>query len=597
MSKKLKRAVPKSKRHSAPPSAAIGVSRSAGKKAVKKTWKPKFSGQRLVIDNDPMPTLSTSVEPGSDLRRRVTSDQLEMINARVKQKPGRSRLVGDGPFRLPDFPALAVPKKRANRIAMDEQIIEVNAWATQAVLNSAALNGQTFLGYPFLAELSQIPEYRKITQTIAKHATRNWIELQSIGEDDEGEADKSAKIKLINEDLDNFKVRDLFRKASEVDGFFGRAHLFIDVEYLDDKDLRMPIGNGRDALSKLKVKPGRGGKLGNLRGFKIIEPVWCYPTNYDSYNPLDPTWYNPETWFVMQREIHRTRCIRMVSQEVSDILKPTYAFGGLSMTQIARPYVDNWLRTRQAVADLVWSFSTSGVKTNLSTLMQGSGDDMFLRAEIFNNMKNNRNLMLLDKDTEEFFQINTPLGTLDKLQAQAQEFMASISNIPLVYLLGITPSGLNASSEGEIRAFEDFIASYQNHFFLEPLTTVIDFIQLNRFGQIDPEITFRFVPLHAMNEKEEAEIDKMNAETDDLRINGGVIHPIESRKAVANDPKSRYNGIEVDDLPIPPGEGEPGELDENGDPIPEPIGGKSLDPGKPATESQHSDDNQETTSG
>ncbi len=595
MKKPANKPAKKAVRKSAPPSAAIG--RTKVKASERQRWTPPAAnaGPALVVDN----TVGAQVIDTAN-KRFMKSAQLRELAARTRSKVDRSPILDKSTFRLPDFPKAIIPKKRADRMAFDEQIIEVNAWATQSLFNGMIAGGMTFLGYPLLSELAQIPEYRKITETISTHATRKWIELQSTGAAEEGAVDKSAKIKLINDDLENFKVRDLFRTASSVDGYFGRAHLYIDVEYTDVKELKFPIGNGRDALSRLKVKPGRKGvdglpKLGNLKGFKIIEPVWCYPSNYDSYNPLTTNWYNPDTWFVMQMEIHKTRCIRMVSKEVPDMLKPTYSFGGLSMTQMARPYVDNWLRTRQSVADLIWSFSVSGVKTNLSTLMQGQGDDLFVRTEIFNNLRNNRGMMLLDKDTEEFFQINTPLGTLDKLQAQAQEFMASVSSIPLVYLLGITPSGLNASSEGEIRAFEDFIAAYQEQFYREPLTTVIDFIQLNRFGAIDPEITFRFVPLRSMDEKELAEVDKMNAETDDLRINGGVIDPLEARKGVANDPNSRYEGLDVNDVPIPP------ETDDDGDGQTDPganpsIGGSSLDPGKSRPTQPHSDD-QETVTG
>ena len=43
--------------------------------------------------------------------------------------------------------------------------------------------------------------------------------------------------------------------------------------------------------------------------------------------------------------------------------------------------------------------------------------------------------------------------------------MAAISRIPLVKLLGIQPAGLNASSEGELIAFEDWIASFQRSCF------------------------------------------------------------------------------------------------------------------------------------
>lgn len=518
--------------------------------------------KRKPIPNDPV------VVP---LRANMPPKKIgDVALARSKAKPAM-----DSAFVLPDFPKMATPRLKADRIAFDTQVIEVNAWASQNIYAGAFNNGATFLGYPYLSQLSQVPEYRKIVETIAMHMTRKFIKIQGVGDSDEGESDKSEKIKQITDALDNFKIRDVFRKAAEVDGYFGRAHLYIDLGYADAKELKMPIGTGRDALSKIKVTPG------SVKGFKIIEPVWCYPSNYDSNNPLTSDWYNPQSWFVMQREIHESRCLRMVGREVPDLLKPAYSFGGLSLSQMAKPYVDNWLRTRQSVADLIWSFSVSGIKTDLSTSMTGDGQALYDRAELFNNLRNNRGMMLLDKDVEEFFQVATPLGTLDKLQAQAQEHMASVSSIPLVFLLGITPSGLNASSEGEIRAFYDFIHAFQEKFFKDPLTRVIDFIQLHLFGEVDPEITFVFEPLWSMTEKEVAEVDKTTAETDDLRINGGVISPLEARKRVANAPDTPYQGLDMSVIPVPPGSGD---TDGDGEPDPEgapPIGGEGLDPGKP----------------
>ncbi|WP_198327721.1 hypothetical protein [Mesorhizobium sp. WSM1497] len=34
-------------------------------------------------------------------------------------------------------------------------------------------------------------------------------------------------------------------------------------------------------------------------------------------------------------------------------MKPTYSFGGLSLSQMVKPYVDNWLETRQSVNDII----------------------------------------------------------------------------------------------------------------------------------------------------------------------------------------------------------------------------------------------------
>jgi hypothetical protein len=78
---------------------------------------------------------------------------------------------------------------------------------------------------------------------------------------------------------------------------------------------------------------------------------------------------------------------------------------------------------------------------------------MLKRAQLFNMMRDNRGVMMLDKDSEEFFQHNTPLSSLTELQAQAQEHMAAPTHIPLVKLTGVTPAGLNASLMAKSKCF------------------------------------------------------------------------------------------------------------------------------------------------
>lgn len=489
----------------------------------------------------------------------------EEVMARSKVKPGKARGAVIDPFKpVKPMPGV-VPKKKLNKagfpLATDSQIIQVSAWGAANVLNGAFQNGSAFIGYPLLSELAQLPEYRKMVESIATHMTRKFIKLNSTSKDD----DKSDKIRQLNDAMDAFKVRDVMRKACEIDGFFGRAHIYIDTGDSDNREeLLLPIGNGRDKMSQEKATNARA-----VRGFKVIEPIWTYPANYNASDPLTTDWYNPETWFVQGKELHRSRLLPMVGREVPDMLKPAYCFGGLSLSQMAMPYVDNWLRTRQSVADMLWSFSVSGVKTDLNAyLAPGARQNLFDRIDLFNELRNNRGLMVLQKgdDGEEFFQFNTPLGTLDMLQAQAQEQMASVSSIPLVFLLGISPHGLNASSEGEIRAFYDYIHAFQMKLFNDPLTKMIDFIQLKLWGAVDPDINFSFEPLWSLDEKGVAEVQKIRAETDDLLINGGIIDPHEARQRVAADPNSEYPDIDVDDMPDPPAEE---------------IGGNALDPGRP----------------
>ena len=107
--------------------------------------------------------------------------------------------------------------------------------------------------------------------------------------------------------------------------------------------------------------------------------------------------------------------------------------------------------------------------------------------ELFNRLRDNRGILALDNEKEDFQSISAPLGTLDHLQAQAQEQMSAVTGIPLVILLGITPSGLNASSEGELQAFDQWIEAQQESHLRPPLTKVLNIVQLSLFGKVDPD--------------------------------------------------------------------------------------------------------------
>jgi phage-related protein (TIGR01555 family) len=216
---------------------------------------------------------------------------------------------------------------------------------------------------------------------------------------------------------------------------------------------------------------------------------------------------------------------------------------------MAKPYVDNWLKTRQSVNDIISGFSIFALMTNLSESLQGDGQQLFDRADLFNNLRDNRGLMMLDKDSEDFKNVAAPLGSLDKLQAQAQEHMAAVARIPLVKLLGVTPSGLNASSDGEIRSFYDYIHAYQEHLFRDKLRRLMGLVMLSLWGETDDAIDFEFEPLWALDEKGEAEVRKIEAETGQILIDDGTISPEEERKRVASDPGSGYETIDVLDVP------------------------------------------------
>lgn len=431
-----------------------------------------------------------------------------------------------------DFPSLPDGVK-PNGLAMDNSPL--------GNFGADCFFGTGFIGYPRLAELAQISEYRSVSETTANEMTRQWIEIKSVGEEDNSET-----IKQIEECYERLNVRDVFRKAIETDGLFGRGQILVQIKDHDGK-LANPLLLTEKTIAK-----------GSLKALVNIEPMWTTPAPYNAIDPTLPDFYKPKAWYVMSQEIHASRLFTLISRPVPDMLKPAYNFGGVSMTQLMMPYVERWLRTVDSVSDLLHSFSLSGIKTDMSAILSGSDDgdtNIMLRAELYNRLRDNRGLMLLSKDEEEFFQFNTPLSGLDALLAQSQEQMAAPSHTPLVKLLGITPSGLNASTEGEIAVYYDHIRAMQENLLRDPLDKLLKLVQLHLFGKVNDNITFDFAPLQQMSETELSTIRKSDTDRDVAYIQAGVVSAEEVRGRLASEPDSGYNGIDVEDVPEMPDDG------------------------------------------
>ncbi|CAL8479615.1 conserved protein of unknown function (plasmid) [Caballeronia sp. S22] len=277
---------------------------------------------------------------------------------------------------LPRVQAFTLPQAAPGVIAQDAKLACDSAcdanfrWALSG-LSDAFSEGLGFLGYPYLAELTQRPEYRRPAEILAKEMTRKWIRLHGTGDDD-----KSEKIAAIDAEMKRLGAQAAFRKTAEQDGFFGRAQIFLDTGDDPPEEFVAPLANSTARIG-----------IGNLKGLRIVEPIWTYPGVYNSTDPLRGDFYQPQTWFVMNRQVHASRLLTLVSRPVPDMLKPTYAFGGLSLSQIAKPYVDNWLRTRQSVSDLLHSFSTMVLKTNLAAVLNAEGAEQMLRRAVLLNQR------------------------------------------------------------------------------------------------------------------------------------------------------------------------------------------------------------------
>ena len=299
-------------------------------------------------------------------RRAPAFDVAELLRVAMAAQRRKERTPANSPF-FPTpvnlHPPKAVPPQslrldKGATMAMDDgQSWAAANWASGATtpVGTAINEGQAFLGYPYLSDLAQRPEYRVISETIADDATRKWIDFEITGtaeeiaerrEEDEKDPDdaterregrlkssqKMDKVKALKDEMERIQLRDRMYQVCRDDGFFGRSHCFIDfgndLDDLSDDELTKPIGDGRDAVSKRKVAKG------SLRGLRVIEPVWTYPMTYNAINPLRQDWYNPQIWYVLGKQIHVSRIPVFISEPVPAIVGIWINNGGFSTEPI-----------------------------------------------------------------------------------------------------------------------------------------------------------------------------------------------------------------------------------------------------------------------
>lgn len=478
-------------------------------------------------------------------------------------------VVGDG---KPKIPQIAMDAAKAFDMAADQgpEGVVGSPWVGgygAGYFASAYAEGQEWLGYAVLALLSQRPEYRVMTDTYATEMTREWIEFKSKSED----RDKQPKINELKERLDELRLKQVVKAAIENDGFQGRGQIYIDTGDDDPDELKSPIGSGgratqakfgRDGMAHdfvpdgLRGDPDRPPARSRIRGLAAIEPMWCFPSQYNADDPLKPDWYRPEVWWVMGREVHRSRLLTFISNPVPNMLMPAYSFGGLSRTQMAKPYVDFWLRNRTSSSDLLNNFAQWVLSTDLGVTTMDEGSELLQRVLTANVVREGQGIFVVNKESEEVDIKAAPLGGVKDLVGQSAEHMTVPNQIPIVKFFGNQPSGLNADSEGVIRLWYDRVHSLQESLIREPIQTIVDLVQVELWGEADDDIEFEFVQLWQLDEAGKAAIQLTKSQIIETDISSGIVTTDEARLARARDPDSIYAGLDLHE-PLPEPEIDP----------------------------------------
>jgi phage-related protein (TIGR01555 family) len=432
---------------------------------------------------------------------------------------------------LPEGEGLAMDSALEAQGFLDQAMAAYGPTKKLAALNS-------FIGYPALSLLQQNGIVQAMVATLTDEMMRKWLTL---------EGDGFEKVEMA---LNALKVREHFRWAAEMSGFQGGCMLYIAMGVEDDPE---------ELAQPLSLDPGKVPQ-GSFQGFRQIEPYSITPAPYESANPLKADYFRPLHWYVNGKRIHRSRFLHFAWNTPPVLLRPAYNFFGIPLTQVALPYITNFERSRDAASQLVYNFSLLGLKTKMAEIMQPGGTDGKLvsgvkalkdRCKAFLGLRNNNGLAVIDKEDEEFFQINTPLGGVEGLVAQQLELISLISRIPVTKLFGTPPRGFNATGESDERFFNDQINAIMSRLFIENFKRAKALVELSELGAVQPQVTEAWQELLDPDPLQAAQIELAEAQTDAIYLQNNVALQTEVRKRLNNDPASPYHGKLPEGVKLP----------------------------------------------
>lgn len=144
-------------------------------------------------------------------------------------------------------------------------------------------------------------------------------------------------------------------------------------------------------------------------------------------------------------------------------------------------------------------------------------------------LKSVTNVLILDggdgtADTgEKWDQRQITWTGLPEVQQTLFQLVTGASDIPATRLMGMSPSGMNATGESDTRNYYDMLSSLQNSDITPVLAPLDEYLIMSATGARDPSIFYDWEPLWQMSPKEKAERDKLVSETANTYANMGVV--------------------------------------------------------------------------
>lgn len=432
-----------------------------------------------------------------------------------------------------DFSQL-IPKRNGKAVAMDSAVCRCNFRGEDIPEDILKFYGSHFfIGWQACALLRQNPYIDKACTIPAQDAIAPDYKISYVENTDDETQDNDnerlAELKSISDK--DYNIKEVCYRANVDKKTFG---ISLVVPVIDGVNYEKPYNI--DAV-----------KEGAYKGMTVVEPYWTAPQLDQNAvsNPINTGFQEP-TWWRMPNGtlVHKSWCIKRCNSELPDILKPTYYYGGVPLTQKIYERVYAAEKVANEAPLLALTKRMLIVDANIDNLVTNECE---AREKINLAQYYRDNFSMWFKNPEDQVQqIDTSLTDFDSLVMTQYQLVAAIAEMPATKLLKTQPKGFNATGEYEQKDYVQSLQTIQEQDFLPILKMHYELLSKSYYGKaIDLAIVFNAVD--TPSEKEVAEVAKIWSDVDSNYISAGVMSGEEVRDIRRSQDDSPYSAL-ADDI-------------------------------------------------
>lgn len=364
---------------------------------------------------------------------------------------------------------------------------------------------------------------RKIVDSVAEEMTRSGIEMQDLDDD--------ALSEYVESCLDELDAMRHFNDAVRWSRLFGGSVMIFGLN--DGGMLDTPL---------------------NPQGVRDVEFIRVYDRYQATIQSrvLDPQsldYGKPEMWQISPHiggnpyMVHHSRLWQFDGDSVPDLMRQANQGWGASALQACYDQLLRLGMSHQNVSSVLERSQQAVHKiAELASTLRAPGGDAMIqkRMDIVDMVRGFLNTVAIDMNDEYTVQSTSMAGYPEVIDRFA-EALSAVSGIPVSILMGRSQGGLSGTDQNVMESWHARIGSMWNDILRKPQDKLISWIIGAKVGVV-PDYKLCMRPLSVMSDKEQAEVNKMNADAFKLRseadtayIQSGVVDVDEVRDTLTEE--------------------------------------------------------------